>query len=57
MQIENQISEDPPMLLHKGNVIKPGVNVELDELRSIQASGKHFLDKILKREIETVFHL
>ena len=53
MQIENQICEDPPMLLHKGNVIKPGVNVELDELRSIQASGKDFLDKMLKREIET----
>ena len=52
MQIENQISDDTPMLLHKGNVIKPGVNVELDELRSIQASGKDFLDKMLKREID-----
>ena len=40
------------MLLHKGNVIKEGVNSELDELRSIQNSGKGYLDKMLEREIE-----
>ena len=50
-KIENEISENPPMLLHKGNVIKQGVNAELDELRLIQNSGKEFLDKMLDREI------
>ena len=50
-KIENEISENPPMLLHKGNVIKKGVNAELDELRLIQNSGKEFLDKMLDREI------
>ena len=40
------------MLVHKGNVIKEGVNKELDELRSIQNSGKDYLDKMLEREIE-----
>ena len=38
--------------MHKGNVIKEGVNTELDELRSIQNSGKEYLDKMLEREIE-----
>ena len=37
--------------MHKGNVIKQGVNSELDELRLIQNSGKEFLDKMLDREI------
>ena len=50
-KIETEISENPPMLLHKGNVIKKGVNVELDELRSMQESGKEFLNKMLEREI------
>lgn len=50
-KIENEISENPPMLLHKGNVIKQGVNSELDELRLIQNSGKEFLDQMLDREI------
>ena len=39
-------------MLHKGNVIKHGVNTELDELRSMQKSGKEFLDNMLKREIK-----
>mgnify|MGYP001284354660 CR=1 FL=1 len=51
-RIEIELSENPPMLIHKGNVIKEGVNIELDELRSIQNSGKEYLDKMLEREIE-----
>jgi hypothetical protein len=38
--------------MHKGNVIKQGVNTELDDLRSIQNSGKEYLDEMLEREIE-----
>jgi len=51
-RIERELSDNPPMLLHKGNVMKEGVNVELDELRSIQNSGKEYLNKMLEREIE-----
>ena len=51
-KIESQITENPPILLHKGNVIKSSVDDELDDLRSIQNSGKDFLKKILDREIE-----
>ena len=52
IRIENEISEDPPMVLHKGGVINQGVNTELDDLRSIQDSAKDFLNEILRREIE-----
>jgi len=51
-RIERELSDNPPMLMHKGNVIKHGVNAELDDLRSIQNSGKEYLDEMLKREIE-----
>ena len=49
--IADTIIDSPPVLLHKGNVIKSGLNSELDELRLIQDSGKEFLDQMLKREI------
>jgi len=51
-RIERELSDNPPMLLHKGNVMKEGVNAELDELRTIQNSGKEYLNKMLEREIE-----
>jgi DNA mismatch repair protein MutS len=51
-KIETYLSDNPPMLLHKGNVIKNGVNDELDELRNIQNTGKEYLDKMLARQIE-----
>ena len=51
-KIEAEISDDPPLLIHKGNVIKTGINKELDDLRSIQSSGKDFLNKILDREVK-----
>ena len=51
-KIENELSEYPPALVHKGNVIKPGVCKELDDLRLMKKSGKDFLQKILEREIK-----
>ena len=51
IKIETELSESPPILLHKGNVIDKGVNSELDKLREMQNSGKDFLDKMLEREI------
>jgi len=51
-KIQHEIQEDPPLLMHKGNIIAEGVSVELDELRSIAFSGKDHLLKIQQREIE-----
>ena len=51
-KIENTISENPPALIQKGNVIKEGVNSELDELRNLSKSGKDYLQQILERETE-----
>ncbi len=49
-RIECEISEDAPVLVSKGNVIAPGVNDELDELRSLSTSGKDYLAAIQQRE-------
>jgi DNA mismatch repair protein MutS len=51
-KIEQQLSEDAPMLVHQGGIIKDGVHAELDELRSIAFSGKDYLLQVQKREIE-----
>ena len=51
-RIEREIQPDPPLLVNKGNVIRNGVNSELDELRSIAYSGKDYLLKIQERESE-----
>ncbi len=50
--IESQIEDDPPVDLKKGDVIKPGVNAELDEFRELSRNAKGFLDQIKKREVE-----
>lgn len=51
-KIEKELSDDAPMLIHQGNIIKSGVNSELDELRTIAFSGKDYLLQIQKREVE-----
>lgn len=51
-KIEEEIKEDAPMLVHQGGIIKEGVNMELDELRSIAYSGKDYLMQIRDREVE-----
>lgn len=50
IRIENEINPDPPNALNKGNVMKNGVNKELDEIRELSTSGKDFLTKIQERE-------
>ncbi|MEX2380635.1 MAG: DNA mismatch repair protein MutS, partial [Vicingaceae bacterium] len=50
--IDNQIQDEPPVLVQKGGVIKSGVNTELDELRELQSSGKGHLMEMQKREME-----
>ena len=49
-RIEREIENDPPQLVQKGGVIRPGVNDELDELRHIAYSGKDYLLQLQERE-------
>ena len=51
-RIEHEIQPDPPLLVSRGDVIAPGYNTELDELRSIRDNGKQYLMEIQQREIE-----
>jgi DNA mismatch repair protein MutS len=51
-KIEEQLREDAPLASHLGNLIKAGIDEELDELQQIAYSGKDYLLQIQKREIE-----
>lgn len=51
-KIQHQISDVPPIAANKGNVIKEGVNDQLDELRKIASGGKDYLISIQQREAE-----
>lgn len=51
-RLQNELNEEAPVLLNKGNVISKGVNEELDELRAIAFSGKDYLLQIQQREVE-----
>lgn len=51
-RIDQEIDNDPPLLVGKGGVIKSGVHAELDELRHISRSGKDFLLELQRRESE-----
>lgn len=51
-RIRKEINNDPPTLVHKGNVIKTGVNEELDELRELAFKGKDYLAQMQQRETE-----
>jgi DNA mismatch repair protein MutS len=51
-RIDREINPDPPALAIKGNIIKDGLNDELDELRRMAYSGKDYLLQIQQREIE-----
>src|SRR5665647_1556737 len=49
-KIEKEISNDPPIMINRGAVIKPHVDADLDELRQLAFSGKDFLQQIQERE-------
>ena len=51
-KIDEELSDDAPMLIHQGGIIKSGVDQELDELRKMAFSGKDFLTQIRDRETE-----
>jgi DNA mismatch repair protein MutS len=49
-QILDQLVENPPALVSKGNLIKPGVDEELDMLRDIASNGKQYLAELQQKE-------
>ena len=51
-KIDNELNNDPPVQLIKGNVIASGVSQELDELRKILYHGKDYLADLQTRESE-----
>lgn len=51
-KIEKELEDDPPAFINKGHVFRQGVSPDLDELRDLLYSGKDYLEKIRKREIE-----
>ncbi|MFT3753139.1 MAG: DNA mismatch repair protein MutS [Paludibacter sp.] len=53
-KIEKEISNDPPNMVNRGGIIRPGIDADLDELRQLAYSGKDFLQQIQEREsVET----
>ncbi len=51
-RIENEIDDNAPIAINKGQVIAEGVIKELDDLRSISKDSHFLLQKILERETE-----
>lgn len=51
-RIEQVMQEDPPAVANKGHIIRQGIDAELDELRSLAASGKGHLALIQQKEAE-----
>ena len=49
-KVEKELQEDPPIAANKGNVIKEGVDVNLDELRKIAFGGKDYLLQLQTKE-------
>lgn len=50
--IENSISDEPPMILKDGGVIKDGFNDEIDRLRSVSGGAENILRELEARERE-----
>ena len=50
--IQHTISEDPPSMISKGNVIRDGCHAELDDLRNVIRNSKELLLEIQAKEIE-----
>lgn len=51
-EIQKAVSDDPPAVLAKGNVIRDGYHEELDELRHVIRNSKELLVDIQKSEAE-----
>ncbi len=51
-RIETELRDDPPILATQGNIIKPGINAELDSLTAIAYTGKDYLLQLQEREVQ-----
>ncbi len=51
-RIAKELTDNPPLMMNKGNVIAAGVDSELDDLRNIAFSGKDYLLKLQRCEAE-----
>ena len=51
-KIDTTLNEDAPVQIQKGNAIKQGISIELDELRNLSSSGKNYLLEIQNSESE-----
>ena len=50
--IDRAIAENPNVLLTEGNLIAPGYNAELDELRNIATEGHRWIAEYQAKEVE-----
>ncbi len=50
--IDRAIAENPNVLLTEGNLIAPGYNAQLDELRNIATEGHRWIAEYQAREVE-----
>ena len=50
--IDRAIAESPNVLLTEGNLIAPGYNADLDELRSLAAEGNRWIAEYPAKEVE-----
>ncbi len=48
--IEKAISDNPPLSIRDGGIIRDGYNKDVDELKSISTKGKDFLTKLEQKE-------
>lgn len=51
-KIELAISDDPPLSISDGGVIRKGYNIELDELRGLSTNAKDWISNLQKTERE-----
>ena len=50
--IDNSISEEPPIIITEGNIIKPGYNLDVDEYRRASTDGKNWILQLEAKERE-----
>lgn len=51
-KIEISVTDDPPLSVADGGVIRPGFSVELDELRDLSGNAKNWIANLQKTERE-----
>ena len=52
-QIMSELVDNPPALASKGNLIRAGIDAELDILRNISSNGKQYLAELQLKESQT----